>query len=372
MPEEYRAQHDHGLRRYGATRVSHIVGRTVELHGRRKDGTEFPMELALSAIELTSDPDRGRPALQFLGAIRDLTERNRIRAVLVQNEKLASIGLLSAGVAHEINNPLAFVANNLAVLERDSLGLLALLDHYEDCRQRLASVDPAAAQRARQLAEEVDLPYVRANLARQLARTREGVDRVTKIVHSLRGLARTDVPQHEDTNLPDLVDASLEMIRGRLKRLGVRIELDYDPVSRVRCVATQMGQVFLNLLVNAMQAIEATPRPEGHCIRVRTRRSGGEMLIDVEDTGCGIDPKILPQLFDPFFTTKDVGEGTGLGLSISHNIVTGHGGRVEVDSELNRGSRFRIHLPLSDPEGQPMDESRPRVILNPNAVRDPS
>jgi len=372
MPEEYRPQHEHGLLRYVQTRVAHIVGRTVELHGRRKDGTEFPMELALSAIELASDADREPSALQFLGAIRDLTERNRIRAVLVQNEKLASIGLLSAGVAHEINNPLAFVANNLAVLERDGKGLLALLEHYESCRARLAEVDPAAAQRARELAGELDLPYVRDNLARQLTRTRDGVDRVTRIVHSLRGLARTDVPQHEDTHLPDLVEASLEMIRGRLKRRGVRIELDYDPVSRLRCVATQIGQVLLNLLVNGLQAIEATTRQEGHCIRVRTRRGDGEMVIDVEDTGCGIDPKNLPHLFDPFFTTKDVGEGTGLGLSITHNIVTGHGGRVEVESELDRGTRFRVRLPLREPEGPAAGAARSRVFLAPDSVRESS
>jgi PAS domain S-box-containing protein len=370
MSSQYQARHEHGLGRYVDTRVSHIVGRTVELHGRRKDGTEFPMELALSAIELKSDQERS--SLQFLGAIRDLTERNRIRAVLVQNEKLASIGLLSAGVAHEINNPLAFVANNLAVLERDSQGLLALLDHYESCRARLIKVDPTAARRAVELAEEVDYAYVRENLGRQLARTRDGVDRVTRIVQSLRGLARTDVPHREETNLPDLVDASLEMIRGRMKRRGISVELDYDPVSRVRCVATQIGQVLLNLLVNALQAIEATSRQNGHYIRVRTRRCGDEMFIDVEDTGCGIDPKNLPHLFDPFFTTKDVGEGTGLGLSITHNIVTGHGGRVEVESELDRGTRFRVRLPLHEPEPSQAEADGPPVPLTANAVRVPS
>jgi PAS domain S-box-containing protein len=370
MPLEYQPMHERGLERYLATRVSRIVGRAVELHGRRKDGVEFPIELALSAIELEGSGQGGRPAVQFLGAIRDLTERNRIRAVLVQNEKLASIGLLSAGVAHEINNPLAFVANNLAVLERDSKGLLALIDHYEKLRDRLAAVEPAAAQRAEELAEDLDLAYVRDNLGRQLARTRDGVDRVTRIVHSLRGLARTDTPRREETNIPELVETSLEMIRGRLKRRGVQIDLDYDPASRVRCVATQISQVLLNLLVNALQAIEATQRAEGHRIRVCTRRAGGDMVIEIEDTGCGIDPKHLPQLFDPFFTTKDVGEGTGLGLSITHNIVTGHGGRIEVESELGKGTRFCVHLPLTEAESRPADGSRPRVVLPPTAIRD--
>jgi PAS domain S-box-containing protein len=369
MPDQYCGQHDAGLRRYVETRVARIVGRTVELHGRRKDGSEFPVELALSAIELDGDPRSGRPPLQFLGALRDLTERNRIRAVLVQNEKLASIGLLSAGVAHEINNPLAFVANNLAVLERDSKGLLALLEHYEQHRDRL---DSAAVERARELVEEVDLAYVCANLPRLLARTRDGVDRVTRIVHNLRGLARTDAPRHEDAHLPDLVEGSLELIHGQLKRRGIDIELDYDPVSRVRCVPSQISQVLLNLLVNALQAIEAVPRAEGHRIRVSTRRSGGDMVVEVADTGCGIDPGHLPHLFDPFFTTKDVGQGTGLGLSITHNIVTGHGGRIEVESELGRGTRFRIHLPLTEADRGPAEGARARGLPTPIPLRDRS
>src|SRR5262249_20626151 len=133
MPAKYLQEHEHAFHRYLETRLPKIVGKTIELFGRRKDGTEVPLELALSAIDLGGPAGpHGRPAVQFLGAIRDLTERNRIREVLVQNEKLASIGLLSAGVAHEINNPLAFVANNLAVLERDAKGLLELIDVYQE------------------------------------------------------------------------------------------------------------------------------------------------------------------------------------------------------------------------------------------------
>src|SRR5262249_35732851 len=151
--------------------------------------------------------------LQFLGAIRDLTERNRMKALMVQTEKLASIGLLSAGVAHEINNPLAYVANNLVVLERDLKGLMRLLNVYEGANPLLAGVAPATARQARELAEEMDLAYVRENIDRLLGRTRDGVQRVVRIVQSLRGLARTAPPTLHEAALPDLVEASMEMVR---------------------------------------------------------------------------------------------------------------------------------------------------------------
>jgi two-component system NtrC family sensor kinase len=340
MPEEFHQAHQRGFQQYLETRQPRLLGRTVELRGRRQDGADFPLELSLSAIDLGGD-------LQFLGAISDLTERNRMRAMVVQTERLASIGLLSAGVAHEINNPLAYVANNLAVLERDARGLMALVEVYEGARDRLAQVDPETARRAETLIEEVDLPYVRDNLHRILTRTREGVQRVSKIVQSLRGLARTDQPQLEEVHFPDLVDSSLDMIRGRLQRRGIEVELDYEQAPKVRCVSTQLSQVLLNLLVNALQAIEAAGRKEGGRIRLSARRLGDEGLIEVADNGCGIDPKELPRVFDPFFTTKPVGEGTGLGLSISHGIVAAHGGRIEVESLPGQGSRFRIFLPLN-------------------------
>lgn len=345
MPAEFRALHQRGMERYLATRQGRVIGRIVELQGRRKDGSEFPIELALSAISFGPLGPDGREPLQFLGAIRDLTERNRIRAMLIQNERLASIGLLSAGVAHEINNPLAFVGNNLAVLERDSKGLMELLEHYVSHRLHLARVAAEAAARADTLAQELDLDYVRENLPRLIKRTREGVDRVSRIVQSLRGLARTDTPKRQDTHLPDLVESSLEILRGRLRRSGIEVVQEHDPSPRALCVSSQISQVFLNLFVNAVQAVESV-RPQGGRIVVRTRRLADEMLIEVEDNGCGIEPGHIPRLFDPFFTTKDVGEGTGLGLSISHNIITGHGGRLEVRSKPGEGSLFRISLPL--------------------------
>jgi PAS domain S-box-containing protein len=342
MPDQLKGAHQAGFQRFLQTRLPKIIGRPVELEGRRKDGTTFPLEVALSVIEV------GSGQLQFLGSIRDLTERNRIRAVLVQNEKLASIGLLSAGVAHEINNPLAFVANNLVVLERDSKGLLEVLDRHQNLLPKLAESAPEEAATISQLAEQIDLTYVRDNIGRLLARTREGVDRVSRIVRSLRGLARTDTPKRQDTELHVMVDSALEILRGRLKRQNVEVVTHYDENSTVMCVPTQISQVILNLLVNAEQAVEAAGRTDGK-ITVTTQRGADDILFEVTDNGTGIEPGYLAKIFDPFFTTKEVGEGTGLGLSIVHNIVRAHGGRVEVDSKVGQGTSFRVYLPLKEP-----------------------
>ncbi len=351
VPPQFRDGAGKGFFHYLESQQSQIIGRTMEVKGLRKDGTELPVEVGVSLITIGGPLDSGGAA-QFLCAFRDLTERNKMRGFLLQTEKLASIGLLSAGVAHEINNPLAFVANNLAVLERDCKGLMSLLAQFEAVKPGLGKVDKEAAEKIKALEKEIDLDYIRENLGRLLERSRDGVDRVSRIVHSLRGLARTDTPRHQQISVPDLVGASLEILRGRFKRSGITVEQDHDPNPRLDCVQTQISQVLLNLLVNAFQAIE-TFRKEGGKVWVKTRRQSGEMLIEIADNGPGIDPEHQAKLFDPFFTTKEVGEGTGLGLSISHNIVTAHGGRIEVDSQPGHGARFRVYLPLKHPKDKP-------------------
>jgi PAS domain S-box-containing protein len=314
-----------------------IVGRTVELTGRRQSGEEFPLELSLSAVGAEGGE-------QFVGSIRDQTERQRMRAMLAQSEKLASIGLLSAGVAHEINNPLAYVANNLAVLERDLGGVAKLINVYESAHDAIRQVDPDVVTQALAVAEELDWPYVRDNLNRMFARTREGVQRVATIVGNLRWLARTSPTKMEDARASDLLESALEMVRVRLRRRHIQVEVEHG-VGVLSCVPTQISQVLLNLLINACQAIETSSRPEGGLIRFRSFCDRDWNVLCVTDDGPGVPDDAMPRLFDPFFTTKSVGEGTGLGLSICHGIVHGHGGRIEVESAPGQGATFKVFLP---------------------------
>lgn len=316
-----------------------LVGKTMELTGRRKEGGDFPLELSLSCVECGG-------ALQLIGSIRDQTERQRMRDVLARTEKLASIGLLSAGVAHEINNPLAYVGNNVAVLERDMKNVLEMIALYEESLPALESVAAERIAQIRDLAEDFDWEYVRANLPKMLSRTREGVQRVATIVSNLRGLARTSPPKMEPANLPDIIESAMEMVRGRLRRQHVELTVEYGELAPLVCVGSQISQVVLNLVVNASQAIQTAGRTTGGRIDVTVTKQRGACVIAVSDNGEGIDPAALPHLFDPFFTTKTVGEGTGLGLSICHGIISGHGGRIDVENRPEGGSTFRVVLPV--------------------------
>ena len=165
-------------------------------------------------------------------------------------------------------------------------------------------------------------------------------------MHNLRGFARLDRAEVDLIDIHEALNSALEMIRGRLNRRHIAVEEENGDLPLVSASAVQINQVFLNLLVNAMQAIEATHKEDG-LILIRTRSNPKEVIIEVIDNGCGIPAEVLPQIFDPFFTTKSVGDGTGLGLSITHGIVQEHGGRMEVESTPGHGTCFRVILPIS-------------------------
>jgi signal transduction histidine kinase len=256
------------------------------------------------------------------------------QAALVASEKLASLGRLAAGLAHEINNPLAYVVNNLVVLRRDMTDALAVLDAYRQGR---------AAEAARQ-EEEMDLAYFRDNLGRTCDKSLEGLQRVRDIVKNLRDFARLDEAEFKDADLNAALASAVEVLRHEIKMKDVRLETCPGPLPPVLCHPGKINQVFLNLLINAVEA-----SPPGATVTARTRAEGDGVVVEIEDHGCGIKPEHRPRLFEPFFTTKPVGQGMGLGLPVSFGIVRDHGGSIEVESEVGRGSTFRVRLPLRPP-----------------------
>jgi two-component system NtrC family sensor kinase len=291
---------------------------------------------------------RLRAAERLIHLEHNLAEQNRIlretQAALVQTEKLASLGRLAAGVAHEINNPIAYVTNNLAVIRRDTKAALAALD----ARRR---GDQAEAER---LEAEADVDYLRENFARTCDKTLEGLERVRDIVRNLRDFARLDEADFKEADLNAALQSTIEIARHQLREKDVRLETDFSPLPQVLCHPGKINQVFLNLIVNAIQACN-----RGGRVTTRSRAESGGVIVEVLDDGCGISPEHRSRLFEPFFTTKPVGEGTGLGLSVSFGIVRDHGGAIEVESELGRGSTFRVRLPLRpDVRGERSDTRR--------------
>jgi two-component system, NtrC family, sensor kinase len=284
----------------------------------------------------------------------NLAEQNRAlreaQAALIQSEKLASLGQLAAGMAHEINNPIAYVTNNVAVLRRDVLAAMNVLNTYRAGRESLARVEPQLAADAARMEGEIDLAYIQENLARQFEKSLEGLQRVRDIVKNLRDFARLDEAEFKAVDLNAAIASTVEIIRYEMKKKEIQLETRFRELPPVLCHPGKINQVVLNLLINAVQACES-----GGVIKVHTRTEpqdavpGESVVIEIEDNGCGINPEHLPRIFDPFFTTKPVGQGTGLGLSLSYGIIRDHGGSIEVESEIGRGSLFRIRLPRQPP-----------------------
>lgn len=259
---------------------------------------------------------------------------------LVQAEKMASIGQLAAGIAHEINNPLGYINSNLSSLKQYTQTMIETITIAEILSQQLPATHPAV-QRFKQLQKNNDLNFLKTDLPDLVNESIEGVTRTKKIVQDLRDFSRIDKPELDLFDIEAGLDATLNIVHNELKYKAQVIK-EYAGLQAFECVGAQLNQVFLNLLVNAAQAIEDFGK-----IYVRTGYLDAKWLwIEIEDTGKGIPEEIQAKIFDPFFTTKPVGKGTGLGLSLSYQIVQKHHGRIELDSTLGKGSRFRIIFPI--------------------------
>jgi len=261
---------------------------------------------------------------------------------LLQSEKMASIGLLAAGVAHEINNPIGYVHSNLGTLHEYIGALFALIECQDEALQ--SSGPPAALQDLRAQRERLDIDFILGDLPKLMAESREGIERVTKIVQDLKEFSyvgRGDPMRPSD--LHKGLESTLNIVWNDLK-YKVRVDKHYGDLPLVECHLSEINQVLMSLLINAGQAIE-----HRGTIVLTTGAEDGEAWISIADSGCGIPAEALPRIFDPFFTSKPIGRGTGLGLAIAYSIVSKHHGRIEVSSEVGVGSTFRVVLPVVQP-----------------------
>jgi PAS domain S-box-containing protein len=281
---------------------------------------------------------------ELLKRYAELTELNCLlqeaQQQLVQSEKMASIGQLAAGVAHEINNPIGYVSSNIRSLKGYMGQILALLDVYEAREGALPAADLAAIRAAKQTA---DFAFLREDIAQLLSESEEGTERVRKIVQDLRDFSRAETTlDWQAVDLRQGLDSTLNIASNEIKYKADVIR-EYADIPLVECLPSQLNQVFMNLFVNAAQAV---PDSRRGTITVRTGRAGDDVWIEVADDGAGIPAAIVDRIFDPFFTTKPVGKGTGLGLSLSYGIVQKHNGRISVSSTPGAGTTFRITLPI--------------------------
>jgi PAS domain S-box-containing protein len=346
----------------------------VTILNYRKDGRRFWNDLSITPI-LSHTGE----LLYFVGIQRDVTERMQIdeelkatnasllkneRALrnmlfdlnkthdelksaqgqLVQSEKLAAIGQLAAGVAHEINNPVGFISSNMEILTDYIKNYTRILTAVEEIKKHIEAEDMAKARSAvgslKNLETEINLEFMAQDVNKLLEHSSRGLERIRKIVLDLKTFARADhLDSRELVKIEEVIDSILSIVQSELKYKAELIK-DYGETPMIRCDLQRLGQVFINLLVNAAQAIEDRGK-----ITIRTYKKDQSVCIEVEDTGKGIAQDNMKKIFEPFFTTKPVGEGTGLGLSVSYEIIKKHSGELRVHSEVGKGTTFTVVLP---------------------------
>ncbi len=304
MPEPYRTEHENYVSQYLDTSQGRIIGIGREVMGLQKDGSSFPMDLAVSEFRLDG-------VRMFTGIVRNITDRKRLEEQLIQSSKLASLGELVGGIAHEINNPASIILMRNASLMREA--------REEDCR---------------------------ADILDDIQVIQRQCEKVVQIISGLLAFSRQSPFEPKEADANRTVANAVGLVEHVLKNRGIQCELDLDPdLPLVTFDTTRIEQVMLNLFNNSMDAM-----PDGGVLRVgssATVEGENEMiLIRVADTGEGIPRENLERLFDPFFTTKEVGKGTGLGLAISYGIVQEHGGRLEAESQVGDGATFTVLLPI--------------------------
>ncbi len=260
-----------------------------------------------------------------------------VQSQMIHQEKMASLGRLVAGIAHELNNPINFVHGNLPYLK----------EYVEDLKKLVDSIDqdklpPVQQKKLKELKETVKYDFLVADLDNIIADLNEGADRIRTIIRNLRSFSRLDEAELKEASIHEGLDSSLKILSQYYGSHQITINKDYSELPTLMCNPGQLNQVWMNILANAAQAVEAK---ENGMVEIKTALDKGQIVVTISDNGTGIKPEIQSKIFDPFFTTKPVGQGTGLGLSICHSIIERHGGQIELESKMGKGTRFTIRIP---------------------------
>lgn len=301
-----------------------VVGFSVERALERR-------ELMLTARSYRADLER-----QNLELAAQKAELERLHAQVIHSEKMAGLGQLAAGVAHELNNPAGFIYGNMDLFR----GYLARLELVLSIFDRM-SLAPAEAAELALTKKEIGYDSLLPDLKSMIADCVEGAERIRDIVKNLRLFSRLDDAEFKRVDLHESIDSTIRLLSGYYGSGKVRLVREYGEIPLVSCSAGQLSQVWTNLLVNAAQAIKG----DGE-VKIATKVAGESVVITITDTGNGIEPDHLRKIFDPFFTTKPVGEGTGLGLSITYGIIEKHGGTIAAESVVGKGTTFRVRIPI--------------------------
>jgi len=312
------------------------------LNKARRELLEKNLELEKRTFELEKEKKRLKEAYVKL---------NQMQSQLLQSEKLASLGQLAAGVAHELNNPISFVNSNLGTLAEYVKEIKKLLEKYEKVEWIIKVENPVKggedkskeklSQEIDELKEQINLDFVLGDFDKIISESQEGTQRVKSIVQNLRDFSHVDKGEFRFADINKGIESTLNIVWNELKYKAEVIK-EYGDIPQIECLPQQLNQIFMNLLLNAAQAI--TTHGE---IRIRTYQATNNVVVEISDTGIGIPKDNLPRIFEPFFTTKEVGKGTGLGLSVAYGIVQKHNGKIEVESEVNKGTTFRVILPCA-------------------------
>jgi PAS domain S-box-containing protein len=322
---------------WSGARQFQVIYRDITERKRSEDALKKNREeLIKKNQEIEESRKNIQITLERLGAAYE--ELKTTQAKILQQEKMASIGQLAAGVAHEINNPMAFIASNLGTLDKYIRRLKDFIQAQSEAIKSLKATD--AIKQLDKKRKELKLDYTIDDIDLLVKESSDGLERVQKIVRGLNRFSRMDDAEYKDTNINECIESSINIVWNELKHKAT-LHKDYGNLSPTKCYPQKLNQVFINLLINAIHAIEKKGK-----IKIKTWEKGSSIWVTVSDTGCGIPRENQSKIFEPFFTTKEVGKGTGLGLSISYEIMQRHKGEISFESKEGRGTTFTIRMPI--------------------------